>query len=94
MIYTEYSRIHALMPESGIKSVEDNKLCSVFTLNICDIKEHISSLLCLSINDEMTVPRTSKLINLKSEIMLIENNIFYSVTLPCWGDPQYGGMPE
>ena len=64
------------MPESGIKSVEDNKLCSVFTLNICDRKEHIFSLLCLIINDQMAVPRTSKLLNLKSEIMLIENNIF------------------
>ena len=74
------------MPESGIKSVEDNKLCSVFTLNICDRKEHIFSLLCLIIHDQMTVPRTSKLLNLKSEIMLIENNIFYSVTLPCWGE--------
>ena len=86
--------MHALMPESGIKSVEDNKICSVFTFNICDRKEHIFSLLCLSINDQMSVPRTSKLLNFKSEIMLIENNIFYSVTLPCWGDPQYGGMLE
>ena len=53
--------MHALMPESGIKSVEDNKICSVFILNICDRKEHHFSLLCWSINDQMTVPKTFKL---------------------------------
>ena len=82
------------MPESGIKSVKHNKICSVCTFNICDRKEHIFSLLCLSIIDQMPVPRTSKLLSFKSEIILIENNIFQSVTLPYWGDPQYGGMLE